>query len=60
MILPTFISYDYSRSWRVDASVVSITGVGQRDVNATWWTDVLLETLKSGSSTRELARALVW
>jgi len=36
------------------------TGVGQRDVNATWWTDVLLETLKSSPSTRKIAWVLVW
>ena len=36
------------------------TGVGQRTTNATWWTDVLLEVLKSSPSTKKIAWVLVW
>ncbi|HUU17285.1 MAG TPA: glycosyl hydrolase [Sedimentisphaerales bacterium] len=36
------------------------TGVGQRAANATWWTDVLLEVLKSSPSTKKIAWVLVW
>ena len=36
------------------------TGVGQRATNATWWTDVLLEVLKSSPSTKKIAWVLVW
>jgi mannan endo-1,4-beta-mannosidase len=36
------------------------TGVGQGLPNATWWTDVLLEVIKSSPSTKKIAWVLVW
>jgi mannan endo-1,4-beta-mannosidase len=36
------------------------TGVGQGPANATWWTDVLLEVLKSSPSTKKIVWVLVW
>jgi len=36
------------------------TGVGQVAANANWWTDILLEIVKSSPSTKKLAWVLVW
>lgn len=36
------------------------TSVGQHEANATWWTEILLDTIKSSPSTRKLAWVPVW